>query len=227
MKNAPYISLILPAYNEVAHIRSTIDEIASYFENRQLSYEIIVSADGNDGTRELIADMMTSNPYLKVIGSPGRHGKGHGIRQAIPLTSGRYIGFTDADNKTPITEFDKIQNLLEADWDVVIGSRGLPDSFIEHKQPLFRQIGSRAFGIFMHTIIGLNDIIDTQCGFKFFKHSVAKRLFEQQVIDGYMYDVEILALAKYHKYSIAQVPIRWRDDGDSRLNLVAGNLCNA
>src|SRR5690606_29699481 len=106
-------------------------------------------------------------------------------------------------------------------------SRGLSDSLIERKQPLFRQIGSRAFGIFMHTIIGLNDIIDTQCGFKFFKHSVAKRLFEQQVIDGYMYDVEILALAKYHKYSIAQVPIRWRDDGDSRLNLVAGNLRNA
>lgn len=227
MKNLPYISLILPAYNEVARIRTTINEIEAYFEQKKISYEIIVSADGDDGTRELVAEMKLANPRLQVTGSPGRHGKGHGIRQAIPLASGQFIGFSDADNKTPITEFDKVQPLLEAGWDVVIGSRGMHDSQIERKQPLVRQIGSRSFAIFMHLVIGLNSIIDTQCGFKFFKQSVAQRLFEQQVIDGYMYDVEILALAERYKYTIAQVPIRWRDDGDSRLNLVAGNLRNA
>ncbi|NJR12731.1 glycosyltransferase family 2 protein [bacterium] len=227
MKTTPYISLILPAYNEAKRIQGTIDEVATYFQARQWTYEIIVSADGDDGTREIVREMAQQQPNLQVIGSPGRHGKGHGLRQAMPLASGKFVGFSDADNKTPISEFDKVQSLLEAGWDVVIGSRGMADSQIEQKQPLLRQLGSRGFAVFMHTVVGLHDIVDTQCGFKFFKRSVAQTLFERQIIDGYMYDVEILALAKRLHYTIQQVPIRWRDDGDSRLNLVAGNLRNA
>ena len=78
----------------------------------------------------------------------------------------------------------------------------------------------------LHALVGLNEITDTQCGFKFFRREVAKRLFEMQAIDGYMFDVEILVLARYFGYSIVEVPIRWRDDGDSRLQLVAGNIRN-
>jgi len=79
----------------------------------------------------------------------------------------------------------------------------------------------------MRTITGLTDIIDTQCGFKFFKRPVAVDLFSRQHIDGYMYDVEILYLARRARYTIAQVPIRWRDDHDSRLQLLSGNIRNA
>jgi hypothetical protein len=78
----------------------------------------------------------------------------------------------------------------------------------------------------MHAFLGLNDITDTQCGFKFFQGDVAHRLFSIQQIDGYMYDIEILCIAKKLGYRIQQVPIRWRDDGDSRLQLVRGNLRN-
>jgi dolichyl-phosphate beta-glucosyltransferase len=227
LKNAPYISLILPAYNESRRIRSTIEEVVLYFQERQWTYEIIVSADGDDGTRELVAEMAVDNPAIQVIGNPGRHGKGYGLRRAMPLASGKFVGFSDADNKTPISEFDKIQPLLESGWDVVIGSRGLSESRIEQKQSLLRQLGSKGFAVFMHTVIGLNGITDTQCGFKFFKRSVGQTLFARQIIDGYMYDVEILALAENLGYTIKEIPIRWRDDGDSRLDLVAGNLRNA
>jgi dolichyl-phosphate beta-glucosyltransferase len=68
--------------------------------------------------------------------------------------------------------------------------------------------------------------MDTQCGFKFFPLGVARVLFERQRIDGYMYDVEILVLAHRLGYRIHEVPIRWRDDGDSRLQLLRGNLQN-
>ena len=226
MPDQPYVSLIFPAYNEARRIAGTIGEAKQYFEARGFTYEIIISADGNDGTREIVAEMAKSDPGLKVIGSVERLGKGYGIRQAIPLASGQIVGFADADNKTPIDEFDKVKPLLEQN-DIVIGSRGLKESQIERPQPLHRQLGSRGFGIFMHLVVGLNDIIDTQCGFKFFRRPVAVDLFERQQIDGYMYDVEILYLARKTGYSIAQVPVRWRDDGDSRLQLVSGNIRNA
>jgi dolichyl-phosphate beta-glucosyltransferase len=93
-------------------------------------------------------------------------------------------------------------------------------------KPLYRRVGSVGFRWFMHAVVGLAGIQDTQCGFKFFQHAVAKELFRRQKIDGYMFDVEILAIALRLRYRIEQLPIRWRDDADSRLNLVSGNLRN-
>src|SRR5450432_4256725 len=148
--DTPAISLILPAYNEAGRIADTIAQSKSYFASKSLSYEIIVSADGNDGTREIVAEMAKSDPSLQVIGSIERQGKGHGIRQAVPLAHGHIIGFADADNKTPIEELDNVIPFLGDRYDLVIGSRGLPESRIERSQPLYRQLGSKSFGIFMH-----------------------------------------------------------------------------
>jgi dolichyl-phosphate beta-glucosyltransferase len=220
------ISVIVPAYNEIVRIAQTIGEAKSYFEKRGGKYEIIVSADGDDGTRELVAGMAKTDPTLKVIGSNGRQGKGRGIRQGVALAQNDIIGFVDADNKTPIAEFDKFEPLLVQGYDVVIGSRGMQGSRIEQAQPLYRQLGSKGFAVFMHTVVGLDDIVDTQCGFKFFQRRAALDLFRRQKIDGYMYDVEILYLAEKAGYRIAQVPVHWRDDRDSRLRLVSGNVRN-
>jgi glycosyltransferase involved in cell wall biosynthesis len=226
MENRPYISLILPAYNERRTIGRTIAEAQAYFRGHGLSHEILVAADGDDGTREHVAELAAGRTDLKVLGSVERRGKGHGIRQAVQLARGRLIGFTDADNKTPISEFDKFRPHLEAGCEVVIGSRGLRDSQIEKKQKYYRQIGSRVFRVTLRAILSLPGISDTQCGFKFFQHAVAKDLFRRQRIDGYMFDVEILYLACRSGYRVEQIPIRWRDDGDSRLAVVRGNVRN-
>ncbi len=224
MIEQPMISLIFPAYNEVETIVDTVNEAMAYFESKNVTFEIIVSADGDDGTRERVVAMNASR--VNVTGSPERGGKGLGIRRALPLVTGKYVGFADADNKTPITEFDKVLPLLEKGLAVVIGSRAIEGSQIEKKQPWYRQIGSKGFAIFMHLIVGLPNIKDTQCGFKFFQHDVFVDLFTHQKIDGYMYDVEILYLSRKRNYDIAQVPVRWRDDGDSRLQLLSGNIRN-
>jgi dolichyl-phosphate beta-glucosyltransferase len=220
------VSLILPAYNEVKSIAQTIRQIKTYFEQRQITHEIIVSADGNDGTRELVMDMAKADAGLQVIGSVERRGKGYGVRQGVGLAGGDIIGFVDADNKTPIEEYDKVAPLLHTGYDIVIGSRGLLETMIERHQPWYRRIGSVGFGVFMHAVVGLYDIPDTQCGFKFFQRHVALDLFKRQSIDGYMFDVELLYLARRAGYRIGQVPVRWRDDGDSRFTLVRGNIRN-
>ena len=215
------VSLIIPAFNEVQRIARTIGEAMTYFERRGQACEIIVAADGDDGTRELASGM-----GLQVVGSVERRGKGRGIRQAVAVARGEVIGFVDADNKTPIDEFDKFEPWLAQGYEVAIGSRALRESRIERSQPLYRRLGSRGFSVFMHTVVGLPGIVDTQCGFKFFQRRAALDLFSRQKIDGYMFDVEILYLAQKAGYRIAQVPIRWRDDGDSRLVLLGGNVRN-
>jgi dolichyl-phosphate beta-glucosyltransferase len=220
------LTLILPAYNERASIGATIDQALEYFVSRGIDAEVIVAADGNDGTRELVGEMASARPALRVIGHTERLGKGRGIREAVRIARGRVIGYADADNKVPFSEYDKIRPELERGFEVVTGSRALARSDIERRQPLYRRLGSKGFAIFMHAVVGLPEVHDSQCGFKFFPREVALRLFEAQRIDGYMFDVEILALAERFGYRIREVPIRWRDDADSRLQLLSGNIRN-
>jgi len=219
------ITLILPAYNEARVIPATIADAVSYFQARNLTYEIIVAADGTDGTREVVRDLARSNPALRAIGNEQRSGKGRGIREAVALGAGNVIGYADADNKVPIEEFDKFRPVLARGVEAVIGTRR-GGAKIEKAQPLYRRLGSMGFLYFMQTIVGLPGINDTQCGFKFFQRDAAKELFRRQQVDAYMFDVEILALARRLGYRIEQVPVRWRDDADSRLDLIAGNLKN-
>jgi len=225
MPSTPDISLILPAYNEARVIPGTIAESVRYFEARALRYEIIVAADGSDGTREVVRELARANPALHAIGHQQRRGKGRGIREAVEKATGDIIGYADADNKVPIEEYEQFRLWLERGIEVVIGTRR-GGAVIERPQPLYRRAGSRAFLWVMQTIVGLPGINDTQCGFKFFQRAVAKELFRRQRIDAYMFDVEVLAIARSLGYRIQQVPVRWRDDADSRLNLVAGNLRN-
>jgi dolichyl-phosphate beta-glucosyltransferase len=226
MTASPYLSLILPAYNEVKRIRQAIEQTRSYLDRRRIPHEIIVAADGDDGTREVVAGMAREDRRLSVLGSVERSGKGRGIRLGVQRAAGQIIGFADADIKTPIEEVDKLMPWLGQGYDIVIGSRALTESQIETPQPLYRQLGSRAFVVAMHLLVGLWHIHDTQCGFKFFRAPVARDLFRRQRIDGYMFDVEILHLAEQSGYHIKEVGVRWRDDGDSRLQLVAGNWRN-
>jgi dolichyl-phosphate beta-glucosyltransferase len=220
------VSVVVPAYNEVKSITATLREICAYFAIKPYDFEIIVVADGDDGTRELATELALTEPRMTVIGSPERRGKGRGVREGVGRARGDIVGFVDADNKTPITEFDKFEAEFAEGVDVVIGSRAMRDSRVERRQPLYRRVGSKVFALGMHTLVGLNQIVDTQCGFKFFRRAAADDVFGRQRIDGYMFDVEILHIAAAGGYRIAQVPVRWRDDGDSRLQLVRGNLRN-
>lgn len=222
----PYLTLILPAYNEAGAIAATIESTIGWFESQGYRWEIIVAADGTDGTREVVQSRFAGGGRVRVIGHPERRGKGRGVREAVALASGSIIGYADADNKVPIEEYAKLDVWFGRGFDVVIGSRAMEKSVILQSQPAYRRIGSKVFNRAMRAFTGLTDVADSQCGFKFFRHDAAKRIFAGQRIDGYMFDVEILVLARRAGYRMQQVPIRWRDDGDTRLQLLRGNLQN-
>jgi dolichyl-phosphate beta-glucosyltransferase len=216
VSEAPYLSLILPAYNEAGRIRHTIEHTQAYLNSQGLSHEILVVADGDDGTREIVADMGRRDNRLRVFGSVERHGKGHGIRLGVRHCRGQVIGFADADYKVPIEELSKLLPWIGRGYDVVIGSRRAAESHIEVKQPLYRRLGSLAFLKVVHTLFGLHEIRDTQCGFKFFRAPVARDLFARQRVNGYMFDLEVLYLAARSGYRLKEVGVCWRDDGDTR-----------
>ena len=228
----PNLSVIVPAYNEVGRIAGTLQLMREFLEKRGAElgigqWEIIVSADGQDGTREAAAKWGAGDARISVIGSVKRAGKGRGVRIGVERAAGETIGFIDADYKTPIEEIEKALPFLSQGYDLAIGSRKVGESRIEVAQPFYRRAGSAAFHAVMGTLLSLSDIRDTQCGFKFFRRDAAKAIFALQRIDGYMFDVEILRLAKLLGYRIQEVGVRWRDDGDSRYAPISGTIKNA
>src|SRR5262245_28521735 len=222
----PDLSIVIPAYNEVARIGHTVAAMQKYLDTCPETYELIVSADGNDGTRERARELAARDRRITVIGSERRGGKGRGIRNGVAVADGQVIGFVDADGKTPIEELDKVLPWLRRGYDIVIGSRALAESRIEVPQRLYRRVGAQVFGLWLRLLIGLWGIPDTQCGFKFFRGVVARDLFSRQRVDGYMFDVEVLFLAVQSGYLIRQIGVRWMDDDDSRLDLISGNWQN-
>jgi glycosyltransferase involved in cell wall biosynthesis len=225
--NETYLSLIVPAYNESATIARTLSAMREYLERRGWAWEIIVSADGTDGTRERAREFAGNDPRISVIGEPQRRGKGRGVRDGVLQAKGQIVGFVDADYKTPIEEIEKILPGFDEGFDVVIGSRRVGDSKIVRPQKLYRRVGSKVFAAIMRAVVGLYGIQDTQCGFKFLTRDAARRIFSLQRIDGYMFDVEILRLARKLGYGIKEVGVRWQDDGDSRSPMVSGTFRHA
>ena len=226
MSAPPYLSVVLPAYNEAGSIRQTLTAMRTFLEDQGYANEVIVAAGGDDATPEIGDAVAREWPAVRLSAERGRHGKGHGLRRGMAMATGEIVGFLDADYKTPIDEATKLLPWLDEGYDLVVGSRAVAGSRIEVMQPWYRQIGSRAFGLAMHAIVGLHHIRDTQCGFKFFTRAAADEIFSRARIDGYMCDVEILWLAERLGYRVKEVGIRWRDDGDSRLQLVQGNMRN-
>jgi dolichyl-phosphate beta-glucosyltransferase len=227
MPEETYLSLVVPAYNEAGSIARTLGLMRDYLESRGLAWEIIVSADGTDGTRERAAEFAPGDPRIVVMGTPERRGKGRGVRDGVLAAKGKVIGFVDADYKTPMEEVEKILPGFDEGYQVVIGSRRVGDSKIVRPQKLYRRVGSKAFAMVMRTIVGLYGIQDTQCGFKFLTREAARRIFSIQQINGYMFDVEILRLARKLGYRIKEVGVRWQDDGDSRSPMISGTFRHA
>jgi len=234
MKDDILLSLILPAYNEGKRIGLTLEKTCAYLGAQSFLSQVIIVDDGShDDTAEVVQEFYAHAPDslketcdLRLLCNESNRGKGYSIRRGVAEAVGRFVGFADADYKTPIEEFDKILPWLQEGWDIVIGSRGMADSRIEIAQPLYRQLGSKVFAVVMHLLIGLRDIHDTQCGFKFFKREVALQVFAYQQVNGYMFDVESLVIAEQLGYHIKQVPIRWHNDADSRYKVVSGTLRN-
>ena len=129
---------------------------------------------------------------------------------------------SDADLSTPIEEVLLLLEQCET-HEVIIGSRGMKESQLEERQPLYRETMGRIFNLMVQAI-ALPGIRDSQCGFKLFRKDAAQAVFDKVTIEGFGFDVESLFLARKLGYSIAEVPIRWINDPASKVHAVRDSI---
>ena len=230
MTNPPFLSLVIPAYNEEKRLAATLQTVVTYLGKQEYSSEIIVVDDGSlDGTREAARAFIaqhTGEPPIRLIENDHR-GKGYTVRTGMLSGEGKYVLFTDADLATPITEVGKMVGALEAGSDIAIGSReGI--GAVRINEPFHRHLMGRIFNLLVRLLSGLA-FQDTQCGFKGFRREVAQDLFNRVQLYGADarrikggavtgFDVEVLYLALKSGYRIDEIPVRWQYGADSKVN---------
>lgn len=216
MKNI-HLSIVIPAYNEETNIRlGALDKVSRYLEEQSYEWEVVVIDDGStDATPALLDEFAQNNKAFRVLHNP-HQGKAATVITGMLASKGDLVLFSDLDQATPIDEAEKLLSWVRKDYDVVIGSRNT------HREgaPLLRRIMARGFITLRTSLLGLNGIVDTQCGFKMFRGLAARNIFkklrlygERREVKGSMvsagFDVEILYIAKRLGYKVKEVPVRW------------------
>jgi glycosyltransferase involved in cell wall biosynthesis len=220
---APELSIVIPAYNEERRLLWALIRVFHFLRDLGIEGEVIVVDDGSrDRTAELVRQLARNRASLRLLSNPGNRGKGYSVRHGMLESRGRIALFTDADLSAPIEEAPKLLDAL-AEYDVAIGSRALDRSLITHRQPRWRELAGIAFNRALRLITGL-PFEDTQCGFKAFRMDRARILFEQQTVEGFGFDPEILFLARRHGLRTVEIPVRWAHDPDSRVAVLADGM---
>lgn len=220
---APELSIVIPAFNEERRLPETLRRVRAYLEARRADAEVIVVDDGSrDATAALVEARRGEFPGLRLVSNGVNRGKGYSVRHGMLEARGRIVLFTDADLSAPIEEADKLLAAMR-DHEVAIGSRGVDRSLIEVHQSPLRELAGIVFNFLVRAITGLR-FVDTQCGFKAFLREPSRIIFEQQRIERFGFDPEILFLAKRHGLRAVEIPVRWAHDPQTRVNMVRDSL---
>lgn len=226
IENSIYdLSIIIPAYNEENRIKNTLLSINDYLSDKKINAEILVVNDGsNDETVEVVKSYQSKIPNLKIIDLGKNYGKGAAVKVGVIESKGRMILFTDADNSTPIEELEKLQKrLIENNAQIAIGSRYIKDDSVKIKQPKYRIFLGRT-GNFLIRAFLIDNIRDTQCGFKLFTKDAAKNIFQFQKVKRFGFDMEALVIASQLGYKITEVPVSWFNSAESRVRPIKDAL---
>jgi glycosyltransferase involved in cell wall biosynthesis len=215
---APELSIIIPSFNEELRLPGSLERIASYIREKRPNTEVIVVDDGSTDRTAAVAESWREKiSQLRVLSNGANRGKGFSVRHGSLEARGGVILFTDADLSSPIEEGEKLFAALES-HDVAIGSRAVDRSLIEVHESLFREFAGIIFNRIVRVILRL-PFVDTQCGFKAFRRERCRIIFEQQTIERFGFDPELLYLARHHGLSIKEVPVRWAHSPATKVNM--------
>ena len=223
MSNPPELSIVIPSFNEESRLPASLEKIAAYIREKRPNTEVIVVDDGSRDRTAAVAESWRDRiPTLRVVSNGVNRGKGFSVRHGSLEAQGKIVLFTDADLSSPIEEAEKLLAALEA-HDVAIGSRAVDRSLIEVHESPFREFAGIIFNRIVRVTLRL-PFVDTQCGFKAFRRERCRIIFEQQTIERFGFDPELLYLARHHGLSTAEVPVRWAHSPATKVNMMRDSV---
>jgi glycosyltransferase involved in cell wall biosynthesis len=213
------LSIVVPAYNEEHRLPPTLARLHAFLSAQPMRWEIVVVDDGSrDATCAVVEAAMANIPNLRLVRQSPNRGKGAAVRLGMLAARGQIRVMSDADGSMSPDQLPRLlAPILGCTAEIAIGSRYAEGARSDVKQPLYRVLWSRLANSLVQRSL-VPGVRDTQCGFKAFTAEAARDLFRLGRIDGWAFDLEILALARRAGYGIAEVGVEWTDDRRSRVN---------
>jgi glycosyltransferase involved in cell wall biosynthesis len=211
----PFFSIVIPAHNEQNRLPNTLEDIFHFLKQQPFSSEVLVVENGStDNTLAIAQQFAKQHENLRVLQSD--KGKGAAVQRGILAAEGDYRFMCDADLSMPVEEIVKFLPPKLQDFDIAIASREAKGA-VRYNEPSYRHWGGRGINFLIQTLIlpGLND---TQCGFKCFRGEVAEDIFSRQTLHGWSFDIELLYIARRHRYRVVEIPIHWYHFSDSKVS---------
>ncbi len=211
------ISIIIPAYNEALRLPERLKNLASTLPS-SLPVEIIVVDDGSsDNTAALTRLMSETFPQISCISYARNQGKGKAVRTGMLAARGEFLVFSDADNTFTPQHIEALITKLKAGNSVAIACRHSTSGGRMKGESWQRHLMGKCFNQLVQAIL-LPGIRDSQCGLKGFHYEAARKIFGRQRLNGFAFDVEVLALARALGYKIAEIKVNVIDCAGSRVN---------
>ena len=226
MSNVPYLSIVLPAYNEARRLPPTMAALAEFVRGFTQSYEVLIVVEGStDGTLEIAAGLAAQQAHFQVIDNGPQCGKGHAVRSGMLRAQGEYVFYMDADLSVPLAEVNAFLRRFEEApaVDVLVGNRQHALSRITRRQSPLRERMGQIFNRVLKSLLPVH-LRDTQCGFKAFRHAACQDIFSRQKVEGFAFDVEILLLAEKLGYITEDLPVEWINSPESKVRIVRDSL---
>jgi dolichyl-phosphate beta-glucosyltransferase len=227
--DTPFLSIVIPAYNEELRLPPTLARIATFLRAQPYTAEVIIVENGStDNTvravQQFIQDHWRPDDPFSISLLQSTPGKGAAVKYGMLQAHGDYLIMSDADLSVPIEDIPKfLPPCLPADsFDIAIASREVPGA-VRHGEPGYRHLMGRVFN-FLVRVLAVPKIQDTQCGFKCFTHAAAQLVFPLQRIDGWGFDVEVLHIAAHRGLRMVEVPANWYYGANSRVRPVHDTL---
>ena len=226
MSEIPYLSIVVPAYNEARRLPPTLEKLAAFCRDLGRSYEVLVIVErSTDGTLEIAARFAAQQAHFQAVDNEVQRGKGYAVRSGMLRARGEYVFYMDADLSVPLAAVPEFLARFESAprADVLLGNRQHAMSRITRRQTWLRRTMGQTFNRILKTC-ALASLHDTQCGFKAFRREAAREIFSRQTIDGFAFDVEVLLLAERLGYKIADLPVEWINSPESKVRIVRDSL---
>jgi dolichyl-phosphate beta-glucosyltransferase len=216
--SASTVSIVIPAYNEERRLGATLAIIASFLQTQPWGWEIRVVDDGSSDDTAGVAERFALGESRVVVQREAHRGKGGAVKAGLMAATGEFRFICDADLSMPIEEIARFLPPVAPPFDIAIGSReGLRARRIG--EPMYRHLMGRIFNRGVQWLV-LPGIEDSQCGFKMFTADAVRSVFPRVTVDGWAFDVEVLAIARAQRLRVVDVPIEWHYRAESRLNMM-------
>lgn len=199
----PYLSIVVPAYNEAAILPITLDCLRAFLTHQPFAAEVIIVDDGStDNSAVLVGEWQRAFESLRVLRNSLNLGKGASIRRGMLACRGKCVFVTDADLPGRPEDILRLLEALRDGAAVAIASRR-PAS-MRSAPSRSRFLASIVYRALVRVILKL-PLRDTQCGFKAFVREPLLPVVEGLRLDGFSFDVEFLFAAWKRELPIREV----------------------